>query len=364
MAILGNTLKEKREALGLTLAQVSKQLEIQERFLIALENENLEIIPNEYYVKAFLKQYGDLLKIDGEKLLDRYYKEQKQLEKEKAEKQKQEALQKQREEQEKIRLEKERIENEKLEKLKRQQAVENLKNKNLSNMDRPDLFDLEEDNATQVVRNTSNQSKSKWSKYVMFPLVVITGIGTAYLLYSTMLTPSQKVETTTRVESTTTTQSETSTTEVTTSSTVESTTESTIESIVESTTVQTATNAVESPAAQNVEEYPSGANAIYVKSKNNRSVVYGLGSAYKNYTGNYNFTINVTEPTWISVTIHNKVIYEGTITSRWRFHTLNTAANAIVKTGKASATTITMNNTTIPVPKTTTVQTITVDLKR
>lgn len=376
MAILGNTLKEKREALGLSIQEVSDVLEIQERFIKALEEENLDIIPNEYYIKAFMKQYGDFLKINGDKLLANFYKEQEKIVKEQEKNEKIETMEQSQEDTDRlegveIADEKNAVDLETIEQLKLQQEMENL-----SDVDKPTEINLHLSDYEYEENLKAVPKKDKWHKGVLvWPLIILLGVGVAYLVHATFYLGNTKNATV--VETTTTRASEISSKVPETTSTAETTTETTTTSTSVVTTIAqtTTTRAPETTQATTVstmseqtasaqQEYPSGNQLTYVKSAQDRSTTYGLGADYKNYTGTYNFKVTVTEPTWIRVTIHHKVIYEGTISSQYSFYAYNTADNVIIKTGISNATKITMNNTPLNVPTDYRVHTVEVDLKR
>ena len=56
-------LKQTRLDLGKTLNQVSLDLKIRKKYLIALEEEKLDVLPGEVYMKGYLKLYLDYLNI-------------------------------------------------------------------------------------------------------------------------------------------------------------------------------------------------------------------------------------------------------------------------------------------------------------
>jgi len=62
-------LTQTREKLGMTLNTVAKTLGIAPRFVSALEECHLKILPGEFYVKNFLKKYCGLLKLDSTEFL-------------------------------------------------------------------------------------------------------------------------------------------------------------------------------------------------------------------------------------------------------------------------------------------------------
>lgn len=56
-------LKQTRLDLSKTLSQVSADLKIRKKYLVALEEGNLNVLPGEVYVKGYLKLYLDYLNI-------------------------------------------------------------------------------------------------------------------------------------------------------------------------------------------------------------------------------------------------------------------------------------------------------------
>jgi cytoskeletal protein RodZ len=72
MKSLGETLSEAREEKGLSLEQVTKETMIAERYLAALEKENLDIFPAETYAMGFLKNYAQYLGLDVGEMVKMY----------------------------------------------------------------------------------------------------------------------------------------------------------------------------------------------------------------------------------------------------------------------------------------------------
>ena len=60
-------LKKARIAAKLSLDDVSRQLNIRKKYLIALEENNLSAIPGDAYISGYLKLYTKFLKLDPEK---------------------------------------------------------------------------------------------------------------------------------------------------------------------------------------------------------------------------------------------------------------------------------------------------------
>ena len=67
---IGASLREAREARGLTLDDVQKALRLRERYLRALEDERWEILPGAAYARAFLRAYAEHLGLNGTLYVD------------------------------------------------------------------------------------------------------------------------------------------------------------------------------------------------------------------------------------------------------------------------------------------------------
>lgn len=72
---LGETLKERRKQLGVSLPQVEEQLHIRTRTLEALEEGNYERLPNPGYVRGYVSTYARYLELDPAPLLAMYHAE-------------------------------------------------------------------------------------------------------------------------------------------------------------------------------------------------------------------------------------------------------------------------------------------------
>ncbi|MFO7810795.1 MAG: helix-turn-helix domain-containing protein [Candidatus Delongbacteria bacterium] len=60
---IGNILKQKRTDLGLEIAEISKRTRMNSEFILAIEENDKERIPESYY-KLFVKKYADLLDVE------------------------------------------------------------------------------------------------------------------------------------------------------------------------------------------------------------------------------------------------------------------------------------------------------------
>lgn len=75
MADIGDKLRSAREAKGLSIADVEKATKIQSRYLTAIEKNDFDKLPGDFYVRAFIRQYAQVVGLDGKKLLSEYHKE-------------------------------------------------------------------------------------------------------------------------------------------------------------------------------------------------------------------------------------------------------------------------------------------------
>ena len=72
---LGETLKERRKQLGLSLSQAEEQLHIRARTLEALEEGDYGRLPNPGYVRGYVSTYARYLELDPQPLLSMYHAE-------------------------------------------------------------------------------------------------------------------------------------------------------------------------------------------------------------------------------------------------------------------------------------------------
>ncbi|WP_455675351.1 helix-turn-helix domain-containing protein [Pradoshia sp.] len=68
MTELGKILKEARETKGLSLDDLQQITKIQKRYLIGIEEGNYDMMPGQFYVRAFIKQYAEAVGLDAEQL--------------------------------------------------------------------------------------------------------------------------------------------------------------------------------------------------------------------------------------------------------------------------------------------------------
>ncbi len=68
MKDIGNFLRERREAKGISLTEVEKDLKIRKKYLQALEEGNIDLIPGKTYIVGYLRNYSKYLDIDEENI--------------------------------------------------------------------------------------------------------------------------------------------------------------------------------------------------------------------------------------------------------------------------------------------------------
>ncbi|AQR53667.1 transcriptional regulator [Lactobacillus delbrueckii subsp. bulgaricus] len=69
---IGEQLRKAREAKGLSISDIEKATKIQSRYLEAIENNDFDKLPGDFYVRAFIRQYAQIVGLDGKELLSQY----------------------------------------------------------------------------------------------------------------------------------------------------------------------------------------------------------------------------------------------------------------------------------------------------
>jgi cytoskeleton protein RodZ len=69
---IGNSLREARLRQQLDFPEIEQQTKIRAKYLKALEDEQFEELPAPTYVKGFLRNYADVLGLDGQLYVDEY----------------------------------------------------------------------------------------------------------------------------------------------------------------------------------------------------------------------------------------------------------------------------------------------------
>ncbi len=72
MASLSEKLRRERELRGISLKQISEDTKIGVRFLEALEQDRLELIPGEFYRRSYLRAYARYLGLDEDRAVNAY----------------------------------------------------------------------------------------------------------------------------------------------------------------------------------------------------------------------------------------------------------------------------------------------------
>lgn len=75
MADIGDKLRSAREAKGLSIADIEKATKIQSRYLNAIEENDFDKLPGDFYVRAFIRQYAQIVGLDGKELLSEYHQD-------------------------------------------------------------------------------------------------------------------------------------------------------------------------------------------------------------------------------------------------------------------------------------------------
>ncbi len=75
MSELGQKLKERREALGLTIEEAARETRIRPRFIEALEKGDYDLLPGEIFARGFIRNYSSFLGLDPEEMLRLYAEE-------------------------------------------------------------------------------------------------------------------------------------------------------------------------------------------------------------------------------------------------------------------------------------------------
>lgn len=70
MADIGEQLRKAREEKGLSLEDIEKITKIQYRYLKDLENDEFDKLPGDFYARAFIKQYAQVVGLNGNELLN------------------------------------------------------------------------------------------------------------------------------------------------------------------------------------------------------------------------------------------------------------------------------------------------------
>lgn len=75
MTEIGSVLKEARLAKGMSLDELQDATKIQKRYLIGIEEGNYSMMPGQFYVRAFIKQYAEAVGLQPEELFEQFKSE-------------------------------------------------------------------------------------------------------------------------------------------------------------------------------------------------------------------------------------------------------------------------------------------------
>lgn len=75
MPELGKTLKNARIEQGISLDQLEEMTKIRKRYLTAIEEQNYDILPGSFYVRAFIKNYAENVGLNPDDILEMYKNE-------------------------------------------------------------------------------------------------------------------------------------------------------------------------------------------------------------------------------------------------------------------------------------------------
>ncbi len=72
MTSLGQWLREEREARSISLEEIASATKIVPRYLEALENDRLDMMPGAFFIKGIIRTYAGAIGLNPEEVLDRY----------------------------------------------------------------------------------------------------------------------------------------------------------------------------------------------------------------------------------------------------------------------------------------------------
>ena len=75
MSELGNLLKKSRKEKKMTLDELQQKTKIQKRYLEAIEQGNFSVLPGDFYTRAFIRTYAEVVGLDGDEIMATYRNE-------------------------------------------------------------------------------------------------------------------------------------------------------------------------------------------------------------------------------------------------------------------------------------------------
>jgi len=68
----GEFLRKERELRGITLEEISKQTKVHTRFLEAIEQDDLSVLPAKAFAKGFLRSYARMVGLDEDQVITNF----------------------------------------------------------------------------------------------------------------------------------------------------------------------------------------------------------------------------------------------------------------------------------------------------
>nr|WP_263313459.1 helix-turn-helix domain-containing protein [Mammaliicoccus sp. Marseille-Q6498] len=75
MKKIGEILRNKREQLGMTLVELEEKTKIQRQFLVMIEKNDFEHLPNPDYARGFIRKYASTINISASELIEKHNSE-------------------------------------------------------------------------------------------------------------------------------------------------------------------------------------------------------------------------------------------------------------------------------------------------
>jgi cytoskeletal protein RodZ len=75
MPTLGEELRRRREARGISLTEISEETKISSRFLKAIESDNFSILPGGIFTRSFIRAYARAVELDEEEAITLYHEQ-------------------------------------------------------------------------------------------------------------------------------------------------------------------------------------------------------------------------------------------------------------------------------------------------
>lgn len=88
MIPIGHDLRRERELRGISLKEIAESTKINIRFLKALEEDQLDVLPGKFFTRGIIRGYANYLGLEEESVLNKYHEALQSLEKEEKEEEK------------------------------------------------------------------------------------------------------------------------------------------------------------------------------------------------------------------------------------------------------------------------------------